>query len=154
MFRKFGFYSVLFLLTAVVLICGCSQEKEPLVQEPEPIDEESEGSIEEQEPKTEEIIIPRGATELTTDAPQDVVVHTAYATDDRIFISFTCKKAGKLHLNWFLNSSDGEPVLFFSHIFYSTTPNEEYIVEDNETLIHRPKEPDEAWSTIVFSWED
>ena len=40
------------------LICGCSQEQEPLVQDPEPIGEELESSIEEQKPVETHLIKP------------------------------------------------------------------------------------------------
>ncbi len=56
------------------LICGCSQEQEPLVQEPEPIDEELEGSIEDQEPIVEEI-------EETVEYEVAVIVSGTFRTD-------------------------------------------------------------------------
>lgn len=74
MFRKLNHFCVLFLLIALLLICGCAQEQEPLVQEPEPIDEESEGSIEDQEPVVEEI-------EETIEYEVAVIVSGTFRTD-------------------------------------------------------------------------
>ena len=148
------YFGVVLVVTAVFLIFGCKQEPEPVVQETEPIAGESESTVEEQESIVEEIVIPPGAIELTTEAPQDVVVQTAYATDYGIFISFTCKRAGKLHLEYFILSSDGEKVGYFYNKFSSIVPNKEYIVDNIETLRHEPKLPEENWSPIVFSWED
>ena len=74
MFRKFCSFSIIFLIIAVFLLCGCSQKQEPLVQELEPIDEELETSIEEQEP-IEEVI------EEPVDYEAAVIVSGTFGTD-------------------------------------------------------------------------